>query len=220
MVEVTDAPSQSATVAVTLLVSPAILAIATKNPAPATANAAYASSLAASGGTPPYAWTLKTGTLPVGVTLASNGALSGTPPAGGSATFTVEVTDSGALAQTASASLSLTVSVAALSVVTAAVGTATVNSNYSAVLAATGGQGSYSWSLQSGVLPPGLSLSSTGNLSGTPTAAGITTFMATVRDKSAPQQSASQTINVVVAATGSTSAPHRAPSRSAAALPV
>ena len=43
---------------------------------------------------------------------------------------------------------------------------------YSATLSATGGTSPYSWSIKSGNLPAGLSLSSAGAISGTPSAAG------------------------------------------------
>jgi len=53
-----------------------------------------------------------------------------------------------------------------------------VGSAYSATLQATGGSGSYTWTVLSGSLPDGLSLSSAGVISGTPTASG--TFYFTV----------------------------------------
>lgn len=61
----------------------------------------YTATLKAAGGTAPYAWAITNGTLPVGLTLnASTGNISGTPTAAGSATFTIQVTDStGALAR-------------------------------------------------------------------------------------------------------------------------
>ena len=50
----------------------------------------------------------------------------------------------------------------------------TVNSGYNATLAATGGSGTYTWSVASGSsLPAGLSLSAAGVISGTPTTAGL-----------------------------------------------
>jgi hypothetical protein len=70
--------------------------------------AAYSTTLAASGGTPPYAWSVTAGSLPAGLTLASSsGVISGSPTAGGTSTFTVQVVD--ASAQNASTILSLTV---------------------------------------------------------------------------------------------------------------
>jgi hypothetical protein len=60
--------------------------------------------------------------------------------------------------------------------------TGSVGTYYSQSLYASGGTVPYSWSLISGVLPPGLSISSTGVISGTPTVAGTATFTANVMD--------------------------------------
>ena len=78
----------------TLVIScPAI----TVNPASlsnATLNAAYSQTITASGGSAlPYAFTRTTGSLPAGLTLATNGLLSGTPTNGGNFNFTVTATD-------------------------------------------------------------------------------------------------------------------------------
>ena len=56
-----------------------------------TVGAAYAQTLAASGGSSPYSnWTVSTGSLPTGLSLnASSGAISGTPTASGTSHFTV-----------------------------------------------------------------------------------------------------------------------------------
>ena len=84
------------------------LAITTAAALPAgTVGAAYSQSLAASGGTPPYAWSVTTGTLPAGVTLSAMGVLAGTPSAAGTINFTVQVTDNASA--TASLAISLTV---------------------------------------------------------------------------------------------------------------
>ena len=54
---------------------------------------------------------------------------------------------------------------------------------YSVTFAATGGIGSYTWTVTSGsTLPAGLTLSSSGTLSGTPTTAGSYTFTITCTD--------------------------------------
>ena len=62
---------------------------------------AYSATLAATGGTPPYSWTIFSGSLPTGLTLnGATGVISGTPTAAGSATFTIQVVDTtGALAR-------------------------------------------------------------------------------------------------------------------------
>ena len=90
--------------------TPAPLAVATTVLPGATANLAYSTALAASGGTPPYAWSLSSGSLPVGLALASNGTITGTPTATGTFNLTVQVKDSASPAKTASQALSLAVS--------------------------------------------------------------------------------------------------------------
>jgi hypothetical protein len=57
-----------------------------------------------------------------------------------------------------------------------------VGNAYSQALSARGGTAPYSWSLVSGTLPSGLSLSSSGAIMGTPTAAGTLAFTARVMD--------------------------------------
>lgn len=53
----------------------------------------YSQTLTASGGFPPYTFTLSQGNLPTGMTLAPNGQLTGTPTASGGFTFTLAATD-------------------------------------------------------------------------------------------------------------------------------
>jgi len=56
-----------------------------------------------------------------------------------------------------------------------------VGTSYSQTLAGSGGAGTYVWT-ETGALPTGLSLSSAGVISGTPTAAGAFPFTATMTD--------------------------------------
>jgi len=184
--------------------APPPLAVSTSSLASATAHAPYSAELVANGGTAPYSWSLKAGALPSGISLSPDGVISGNPFAGGTANFTVLVSDSGSPAQVATQALTLKVSVAPLAVATNALPDAAVSSGFTATLAAQGGSGSYSWSVQSGLLPAGVTLSPSGSLSGVPTSVGIFTFAATVSDASIPQQTASETYNLLVAATGPT----------------
>jgi hypothetical protein len=64
------------------------------------ADIAYAQTLTATGGTPPYAWTLSAGSLPAGLSLDAAGALTGTPLTTGTAGFTVQVADAVSAAST------------------------------------------------------------------------------------------------------------------------
>jgi hypothetical protein len=61
---------------------------------------------------------------------------------------------------------------------------------------ASGGTAPYTWSVTAGQLPPGLSLSPSGAISGTPTASGVYTFTVQVADSAAQQTSQAFTINV------------------------
>ncbi|HUD16876.1 MAG TPA: Ig domain-containing protein [Acidimicrobiales bacterium] len=133
----------------------------------------YSVTCTATGGTPPYSWTVSAGSLPAGLTLhRTTGVLSGTPTATGTSSFTLMATDSTLpTALTATASVSLTITPAAtLVITTASLPTGTVGTAYSKQLAATGGTTPYTWSVISGTLPAGLTLSSSGLLSGTPSA--------------------------------------------------
>jgi hypothetical protein len=146
-----------------------------------------ATQLAATGGTMPYTWSVSLGALPAGMTLSSTGLLSGTPTAFGPFTFTAKVTDSTTpTALTATQQYNFTV-VQPLSITTLAVPNGVQNVPYTATqLAATGGTTPYTWSVSAGALPAGMTLSSTGLLSGTPTAFGPFTFTAKVTDSTYP----------------------------------
>ena len=61
---------------------------------------------------------------------------------------------------------------------------ATLGSSYSQTLTSSGGMASYSFAVTAGSLPPGLTLSSGGGLSGMPTALGTFSFAVTATDSS------------------------------------
>lgn len=69
----------------------------------------YSTKLAASGGKAPYLWTLSAGSLPAGISLASDGTLSGTPKTPGDYPITVQVADQQKPAATATRSFTLVV---------------------------------------------------------------------------------------------------------------
>ena len=90
--------------------APLPLAVATTTLPGGVPNQVYVgATLRASGGVPPFTWTIIAGNLPAGLFLASTGVISGTPTAAGTANFTVQVTDSEASPMTATANLSITV---------------------------------------------------------------------------------------------------------------
>jgi len=142
---------------------------------------AYSQIMAAIGGTGPYIWSVSSGTLPSWAMLdSSSGAITGTPTTTGTSGFTVKVT--GNNGTKATASLSITIN-SAPTITTASLPDGEVRVAYSQILAANGGTGPYTWSVISGSLPAGLSLdSSTGAITGTPTADGTDNFTIKVAD--------------------------------------
>ena len=163
------------------------------------ADSGYAQILAATGGTAPYTWTISTGSLATGLTLTPGGGLSGTPTVNGPFTFTVKATDSTSpTAQTATQSLTLTLA-AGLAVTTSSLPAGLATTPYSQTLAASGGAAPYTWSVASGSLPTGLSLSTAGSISGTPTSAGTFAFVVKVLDTTTPAaQSATQALGLAI----------------------
>jgi Putative Ig domain len=147
----------------------------------------YSTSVAATGGVPPYSWIVTTGPLPAGLTLSGTGILSGTPTGGtGIFPITVQVTDT--LGSTASsAAMPLNVNAGPLVITTVALPAGIQSVPYSAALGAAGGTPPYTWALRIGSLPSGLSLSpSTGVISGTPTGTTGNSLQFQVQDSATP----------------------------------
>jgi hypothetical protein len=127
------------------------------------------------GGVSPYFYSI-VGTLPPGLMLNnSNGEVTGTPTAGGS--FTIKVTDS---LGNSSSSCMITIN-GPLSVTCGSVNIGEVGVAFdSGPMTVTGGVAPYTFSIGSGMLPPGLTLnSSNGEVTGTPTAGGSFTIKVT-----------------------------------------
>jgi hypothetical protein len=152
----------------------------------ATLNFQYSATLGASGGVPPYTWSVISGSLPPGLNLdPASGLISGTPTTEGTYPFTVQVADAQTPPATASAPLSITVNatLTQLTVLTTSLPAGTQNTAYNAMLAADGGVTPYTWSITAGSLPVGLHLNaSTGAITGTPSGAGISNFTVQVTD--------------------------------------
>jgi hypothetical protein len=160
--------------------STSALAITTTSVSAGTVGTSYSATLAASGGTSPYSWSISSGALPSGLALSTAGAISGTPTASGTYAFTAQVADSAS--HSATQAYSMSVLTAPLAISTASVPAATAGEAYSATLAASGGNPPHGWSISGGALPPGLSMSSSGAIAGTPTTSGSYTFTAQVTD--------------------------------------
>ena len=160
-----------------------------------TVGTTYSQTLSASGGSGTYSWSVTNGSLPAGLSLSTGGAITGTPTAAGPANFTVQVKDGSQ--NTATKDLSIAVTAAPLHVATGSLPNGMAGAAYSETLGGTGGTGGYSWSLTTGSLPAGLSLSGGGTISGTPTAVGPSSF--TVQVKDSAQNTATKALSISVA---------------------
>lgn len=153
-----------------------------------TNGAIYNQTLQASGGTPPYSWSIPnySAGLPANLILATNGVISGTlADSVGSYPFDVQVTD--ANSTTVYQSLSVYVvnpPAPPLIITNLSLPNGNVGMAYNAQLGATGGQSPYFWSLALGsaALPPQLSLNSGGLISGIPMTNGVFYFKVQASD--------------------------------------
>jgi len=199
-VQATDSALQTATKTFGITIN-AAPAISTATLAGGVRNTIYAVTLASTGGTTPLTWTVSAGTLPAGLTLSTAGFLGGTPTTAGTSTFTVQVADAaGALA---TRQYSLVIADASIAVSTATLPGGVVGTAYTTTsLAGTGGITPYVWTIAAGLLPPGLTLTSGGQISGTPTQAGTYSFNVQVADSTT--LAAQRTLSITIAATGLT----------------
>ena len=200
-VTATDANGQTGSRAYTVTIAAPVL---TMNPAAGTLNApygvAYSQAFTAGGSAGPFNYVL-TGALPAGVTFSGN-TLSGTPTVPGSYPITVTATDTVLTGAGApfSVAQNYTLDVPAPTIV---VNPATLADGisaqaYSETLAASGGVGPYGFTVTAGALPAGLTLSSTGNLSGTPTASGTFNFTVTATDANGQTGTRAYTLMIAV----------------------
>ena len=203
MIQVTDSRSQTAQKPLTFTVTdPAVppVEILTSVLPAATKGVGFNQPLSATGGKPPYTWTVTAGALPGGVTLAATGIISGTPAVTGSFSFTVTATDS----ESRAANKPLSINVAAPPLLVAAIPAleTLMGLSFNYQLSASGGTAPYTWSVAGGALPAGLNLNpASGLISGAPMAAGLFTFPITVRDAASVSATATVQMKVIDPAT-------------------
>jgi hypothetical protein len=192
--QVSDSQTPAATAS--LPVTLQVLGFLTGGTLPAgSTTTAYSQTLSAAGGTGPY--TFSSTNLPAGLSL-SGATLSGTPSKVGSYSFTVTVGDAASFAASSSFSLQVTgPATTPLSVGGGALTGGAVGVAYSQEVTAAGGTPPYTWIVEGGALPPGLSLDGpSGTISGTPSMAGLYTFTAQATDSAKTAASGVFTITI------------------------
>ena len=197
-----DFPNQSATLTVTVEPPPTIT---TTTLPTAPLNGSYSASVTATGGVPPLSWSITAGALPAGLKLSNSSTgtvqITGKATAAGSSTFTITVTDASAGDPPASQQLTIVVSSLAITT-TSPLPSGTVGTVYDSPglqFTASGGTGNDTWTVATGsTLPAGLSLSSAGLLSGTPTAGGTFTFGITATDSAIPPAVVTSSFTLVI----------------------
>lgn len=164
---------------------PGPLTITTASLPNAVVNQPYATAVGGSGGITPYTWSVSP-TLPPNLSFnQTTGAITGTPAAPGTNSYTFTLRDSSSPTQTVQKVLSLTINSAppVLSITTTSLPGGNVGQAYSQPVVATGGTLPLTWAIVVGTLPQNLSLNpSTGVISGTPTATGNSSFTIQVSD--------------------------------------
>jgi len=164
------------------------LALSCTGLAAGTVGTAYSAVLSATGGVPAYTFSIASGSISPLALNPTTGAITGTPSAAGTLSFTAKVTDSSGTtaANTATASCSILVNTPKTTPplkVTCPTSSATVGTYYNSTVGVTGGVPPYKYTIAFGTLPAGLTLNSTtGAITGTPTTAETGAFKIEVTD--------------------------------------
>jgi hypothetical protein len=195
--KVTDSIGGTATKSLSITIVPAPTITTSSVLAGGEVGIAYSQSLAVSGGTSPYTWSITSGTLPMDLSLNSSGTITGIPTVSGGPTGIIfKVTDNAG--GTATKGFSITIIAAPTINTISPIASGAVGSTYSQTLSVSGGTAPYIWSIQSGTLPVGISLNSSGVIMGTPTTSGNFSIIMSVTDSFVPANTASKTFSLKI----------------------
>jgi len=177
----TPAQSVQQTMNLTIAAAPAVLTITTTSLPAGTVGQAYSRAVQASGGTGSLTWSISAGALPAGLNIDSaTGVIAGTPTVAGTSSFTVRVADAAGQSDTQPLSITITAIPPPPNpptITTTTLPAGTVGVPYNQPVQVSGGTGALTWNIVAGTLPANLNLNQTnGNISGTPTAAGTSSF--------------------------------------------
>jgi uncharacterized protein YhjY with autotransporter beta-barrel domain len=194
----TDSNSVAGSQVITLTITGGAISVAPSSGSlpNATVYQAYSQTLTASGGTAPYTFSQVSGTAPpTGMSIGSGGTISGTATALGTTSFSVKAQDSAGVSTQVNYTVQVVVPTITLS--PTSLPSAMQNAAYTAqTITASGGSGPYTFAISSGALPSGMTLSSSGTLSGTPSVSGSFPFTVQATDTHAFTGSANYTLTV------------------------
>ncbi|MGH9440940.1 MAG: beta strand repeat-containing protein [Thermoanaerobaculia bacterium] len=179
-VKATDSNGCFGTSSYTLTIACPTISVTDPATTTGTVDAAFSQTFTQSGAHGTATFTLATGSLPAGLTLSTGGVLSGTPTQTGSFPIVVTVTDSNGCTGTG-ATYTLTISCQTITVTDPATTTGTANTAFSQTFTQSGAHGTATFTTSS-TPPAGLTLSTAGVLSGTPTQTGSFPIVVTVTD--------------------------------------
>jgi hypothetical protein len=194
-----DFPSQITSIQIT--VEPPV-AISTTTLAAGNYGSPYTATVNATGGVPPFSWSISGGSLTPGLQLGTSSSnsviISGTPTQQVNSNFTIRIADSTGGVSTEPLTISIGPPLP-LAVSTTTPPAGTLNVSYPATtLQATGGVPPFSWVVTSGQLPPGLNMAGDGAITGTPTLAGTYPFTVQVTDSENPAMTATGSFSITV----------------------
>ncbi|MCC6574151.1 MAG: S8 family serine peptidase [Planctomycetes bacterium] len=182
----------------TEVISP--LALVDPDPPDGANGVAYSYTFDAVNGTPPHTFSISAGSLPTGITLdTSTGEISGTPMANGTFNFTITVSTSGP-SESDSAAVNIQISsVTPLTLTNTNAPDGAEDAAYTHTFGRSGGVAPFTFAIIAGSLPAGITLNtSSGEISGTPTANGTFNFTVEVSQPS-PADSDSAAISIDIA---------------------
>jgi hypothetical protein len=156
----------------------------TPDPTKAKVTVPYASKVPPlTGGTKPYTWSRRSGTIPPGLKLnAANGVISGVPTTEGIYRPVIRVRDSGAPGTFVDRTLLIRVAPERITFTPSTLPARPRGVAFSRTIFAAGGKAPYTFKVSSGSLPPGVTLGAKGVLKGTPTVKGTYTFVVRAAD--------------------------------------
>ncbi len=194
-------PANTATATLQLTIAPPPLQVSMPAAPPAQVGAVFQMMPSVTGVLGSVTWSIVSGALPAGLTLDPfSGAITGVPTAWGPTTALVQAQDSWQADRTDAKPVTITVAPAPITISPASPVCTNAGRPFSATLSASGGTGTFVWSLGSGALPAGVGLAQDGTLSGTVNAVGSYTFGVLASDAIWPGNAASVNLTLSVAA--------------------